>query len=623
MLKPRIHPIACCALLAFVASCGEDVVAPPGTEESPCIDYANEPGWRGSVAVDWAEAAEATGNLLVCSGRYMWLTLVEVSDPTQPRVVSKLPEPVDHIRVNGDLAYATSPIGKLVIVDIANPDAPTIVGSLDVPSLYGPQYLDVANGSAFVVESPSDTETLLRCIDVSDPVNPTSAWNAAIAAGAYDIAASDSHVFVMGRTGLHIVDAATGSSLGQDLAIPNGGTDVVYANETVFVSGGWRGGVHVVDVRKPEAPTIELELTPGITPPGRVYGLAVDGEHLFVATTRRVTVFSITNPRSPEEIGVLQTEDAFAMTAHGSRLYVIRYKEIEILDLKDFTFADAIARREVDDSIRHIELDGDLVYSFGSQIEVARVRTGSISPPLAKLDVEVTGPVVMADRLAYVRSESFLRVIDFSRPVAPREIGAVDLAPSSASFFALALGADVVYAGLWSGGLVVIDVNEPRRPHVLKRVELPAQTVHVVVGAQHAYAVGYAGLAVLDISDPRSPRQVAGLDVRGSSGTLFEDHLVVLDGDSTYVIDVSEPTQPIQVAELDNRGHASRILLDLPWAYVLQWETVRVLDFIDPRQPRYEGEVNVEYGTTSIGLGRHGLLAAGHRSMSLHPRHCR
>jgi len=228
----------------------------------------------------------------------------------------------------------------------------------------------------------------------------------------------------------------------------------------------------------------------------------------------------------------------------------------------------------------------------------------------------------MSGRLAYVQSGSRIHVIRFDGAASPREIGVVDLEVPYASRFTVAGRGDVLYVGLWAGELVVIDVSDPAQPRIRKRVASPAGTFDLVLGMEHAYAIGVRGLAVVDIHDPWSPIQLGTMDMSGNVIAISSEHLIASGDETTIVVEVSEPTTPVQIAELDNAGYARGISVDEPWVYILQTETVHVLDVVNPAQPRFVGQLNLDDYATEIRLGRHGLLAATYRSLSLYPGHC-
>lgn len=102
------------------------------------------------------------------------LTIVDVSDPTQPRItgsVSKLPETqhLDSITVVGNRAYGTAfYTQRLTSFDVSDPANPTILGSRSDYRLTYANDVQVKGRYAYVVDQ-STTAARLTVVDVTDP----------------------------------------------------------------------------------------------------------------------------------------------------------------------------------------------------------------------------------------------------------------------------------------------------------------------------------------------------------------------------------------------------------------------------------------------------------------------
>lgn len=98
------------------------------------------------------------------------LDVVDVEDPTRPVRVSstRLPGTFNQmvIRVVGSLAYIASGPAGLLIVDVADPASPRLLGSWNSPGLA--LGVDVVDGFAYLADQNSG----LRILDVRDPARP-------------------------------------------------------------------------------------------------------------------------------------------------------------------------------------------------------------------------------------------------------------------------------------------------------------------------------------------------------------------------------------------------------------------------------------------------------------------
>jgi|GEM_PF-7056015 len=100
------------------------------------------------------------------------LDVVDVEDPTRPVRVSstRLPGTFNQmvIRVVGSLAYIASGPAGLLIVDVADPASPRLLGSWNSPGLA--LGVDVVDGFAYLADQNSG----LQILDVRDPARPAS-----------------------------------------------------------------------------------------------------------------------------------------------------------------------------------------------------------------------------------------------------------------------------------------------------------------------------------------------------------------------------------------------------------------------------------------------------------------
>lgn len=106
------------------------------------------------------------------------LTVIDISNPTNPLIVTSLrdavnmPGPVD-VAVSGNYAYVASQSGsmstQLAVVNIANPASPVIVGSLSNSMLAGAYRIRVHNNFVYISAASASA---IDAVDVSNPAAP-------------------------------------------------------------------------------------------------------------------------------------------------------------------------------------------------------------------------------------------------------------------------------------------------------------------------------------------------------------------------------------------------------------------------------------------------------------------
>ena len=188
-----------------------------------------------------------------------------------------------------------------------------------------------------------------------------------------------------------------------------------------------------------------------------------------------------------------------------------------------------------------------------------------------------------------------LRVLDVTRPDAPRVIGSLDL-DGAATVTLVGRMAHVGITGnrpAEDSGLQIVDLSDPTRPRKLGFCPLPGYLSPVQVRGGLAFcAVGGLGLHVLDVSDPSALRLI------GKSGSLYAQGFALTDR-TAYVVDYRG------VAALDITRPASPTQIGLPpsaqtMAY-LKRRVRRVLRTLAKRDP--DAYVRLAYETLAAGAG--------------------
>ena len=127
------------------------------------------------------------------------------------------------------------------------------------------------------------------------------------------------------------------------------------------------------------------------------------------------------------------------------------------------------------------------------------------------------------------------------------------------------------------------------------------------------------GLEIIDVRDPSAPSRVGQLAFDGTPQSLElsenGEALFVAAGDAGLIaVDVSDPSAPSLLSEHDTPGVALQISLDGDWAFVADWNDVRVIDVSDPAAMRAVAteRVDVEGKPRVLGVAaRDGLSYFG------------
>jgi hypothetical protein len=227
-----------------------------------------------------------TATHAVVADRTAGLQIVDVTDPGTPHVVAALNLFWSiGVAVSGRFAYVTAGYGprSLVVVDLADPLRPQIVGQLTMPDWS--MGVAVAGNYAYVADSYGG----LAVVDVTDPRQPLLVGGVAMLF-ATAVAVSGTHAYVTDTYGIQVVDVA--DPLHPEIV---GATDTPAARVAVagpYAYATTAFGLQVIDVANPEEPQVVGE----IRAPGPAEGVAVSGGYAYVAS-RGVQVIDVTDPQ--------------------------------------------------------------------------------------------------------------------------------------------------------------------------------------------------------------------------------------------------------------------------------------------------------------------------------------
>lgn len=247
--------------------------------------------------------------------------------------------------------------GALSVVDVREPKAAAIVGSVATPDV---MYLGNAVVDRYVyVAAQGEQWSGLHVIDIHDPRKPQIISTLQMPGRAYTVATSGSYVYVTMNTsvsddapaflGLVVVDATNPrdpKEVGR-LAIPGGAASVAAKEGFLYTIGLPPSDeeeilvLHAVDVRSPSRPSI-VSSTPLH---GGGYGVVATEGWICASGVAAgptspdqagLSVFDVRDPADPSLVGTLLLDDAvMGMAGEGRHLYVVQENDVfRIVQLK-------------------------------------------------------------------------------------------------------------------------------------------------------------------------------------------------------------------------------------------------------------------------------------------------
>ncbi|MBU1675999.1 hypothetical protein KKA85_09490, partial [bacterium] len=519
---------------------------------SPCpahavnIDYTDYFHWAGLVEGAGSGSYEDVtlqGDYLYAARNEGGIHVVSVADPLHPVVVGEYATPDDalDIAVSWPYAYVAAAGAGLLVLDVADPADPLLLGSSPMPDLA--QGVAIDGNRAFVACGAFG----LVIVDIADPEVPFVADWLDTSGDAHGVTVWGAHLVVSdGFSGIHIVArdpyavVKTVDTPGQALGVfPAGdhlyvadydaglaivhaapiadaaivGTvrptpavlDVAVAGDMAVLASHY-GGIVTADVSNVTAPA----LIAGSTGASFAYGIALDGEHAYLAAGSFIHTYALGNGATVPVFDHLALNVPRAVAADRFYLYAIDFARLSVVDP-----------------------------GTGAKVGVC----GTLFDP---------HDICVAGSYAYIADDAVgLRVADVSDSTDPDLAVGIYLGGEA---WGLTLHEDRLYVAVDGLGLAVLSLEQDAgSPAWVGFGVTPGQARDVVVQGGVAYvADGTRGLHLFDVSGPGNPptlgslvssHEIRYLDVEGG-------YAYGIDGDELVVFDVTDPADIQLVATL-------------------------------------------------------------------------
>lgn len=551
--------------------------------------------------------------------------IVDISDPAHPRRVGEcsINGWARRLVVRDNYAYvASAPIrdgqsnqgGGLQVIDVSDPTQPRVVGEhtyFNSPCVWcvGSAYDVAVKGNyAFLAEEEAqliggEPRGTLAVFDISDPTFPwlVTSFDTS-SSGARSVTISGNHAYVgnyNSESGLLILDIsnpAAPTRVGGYATFDTVADVVVVGNRTYFAKFPNQSGiegVEVLDVSDPGNPA-RLGGLGNVWPNFFGRALAVTDGTLYVAAYSGLWIFDLTNPTQPQLAAEYDT-------AGGGK---------EVVVSGDITFV----------------IEGRVgLHTFDLSNPSQPVRIGGFrttgSPGAVAMH---QGRVFLTEQERVLRdAESRVRfqVLDVANPAQPRRLGGCDLGMDTGWPPRLAVLGEHAYVASGSQELHVIDTNDPSNPVPVSRYSSDWSVINVAASQTHVYLIGHREdpstgqqrrLEVLDVTVPTNPQRIGTYDLPGYAFylSIVGQQVYSTSGpDGFQVIDVSDPTAPKRLGGCDIEGWATTLTVTGDYAlvgstgFVDSSGGVTTIDLRDPSNPLRVSEWRTTASTSFAPAG--------------------
>jgi len=268
------------------------------------------------------------------------LKIINISNPEAPTLVSSystLKSLVD-VYVSGNYAYVADGSSGLQIVDISDPTALTLVGNYD--TLGSALGIHISGNYAFVADGSSG----LQIINISNPATPTLVGSYKTLGSAWEVNVSGNYAYVVeGSSGLQIINISdpTMPTLAGSYDTPGTAFNVYVIGNYAYVADSTDIQDHnlqVIDISNPTTPSLVYSELTNIT------DIYVSGSYAYLTARDKwilplnhyLYIVNISNPTSPiiKKYGMSTTGLPISVYVQSNYIYVIQ----ENVGLKIFRF---------------------------------------------------------------------------------------------------------------------------------------------------------------------------------------------------------------------------------------------------------------------------------------------
>jgi hypothetical protein len=558
------------------------------------LDVGNRHLLRNTLPT-WGEGGELVrvGAFAYLANGKRGLVVLSLADPLRPRIVGSVPLPglARTVVVHDHIAYVGCGKQGLAVVDIRESTDPRLVAML--PGLTAAHGMTVVGDHLYVTIFSIDVEPALAVLDISQPHYPRPQGRLPLSGQPTRVVAVGEHLCVAaGRAGLYLLtlDAAGLPGIATQLALPGQSVGLAGAGHYVYVGSTTGGLLTVVDLG-----TAVPKIVASLTVPGYINVLLIENERLYaLGSSSGGHVLDLSEPWQPRLTGYFDGPRAtMGIAAVGETVYLVGRKEgLQVVDLSTPAGLQVAGQLVFDQPVLAIALQPGLVFVTTSGGALYVIDRASPQQPqvIGSFPLQATCRLLVADQgllFAYIPKYG-LEIIDVSDPRQPR-LAAHYPHPLPAASNPGALAVDGPLTLLASDDkLLFLDVSNPEQPILSAVMTMPERILKLVVQGDLICATTVDGRLLLIDRNRRQLRGSLALPVRQLSDLALAGPMAVAvsKNDGLLSIDLTDPDAPRLLAMAPLALPPDRVTLQGSTAYVTnQQGGVQLVDLTDLSRP--------------------------------------
>jgi hypothetical protein len=507
----------------------------------------------------------------------------------------------------GSYLYLISAQAKAVVVDLTNPLAPVVSGSVNLPA--------AANGVAIVGRDGflADGTSGLVTLDVTNPATPTMTGATAISGNSWDVSLVGAYAYVANETGIALVPAQIAPQIALSrISLSLAGTTVTVSGLPQSVTGNAPIKVDIVNttsgvsvnnltVNADGSFTASLAAAPG-------NGMTIKATDSFGRITGPLSLGTVPFGSATHSLTITQamSDSAFfprVIATGGDWLAVSSYPtdngfsdKIVLYDITDR--ANPVYKRTIASgagNVRDLSIVNGWLLIAADRLSTLQLSNPASTPIFPGDFFGSDNAITVVDGLAFTaevnnNNDGRINIYDVSTPSTPRALGQKAVAGFGGyTFTALApLGSRyLVGVSNWKPSgvghdLMVIDRRDVQNLKKLSEIDIPNfDAFHVTVVGNYAYLTGVGGgLATVDLTNPLVPSIVGVVKTPGypRRTDALGSILAVADASAgATFVDIS-PALPTILGNQGTGGDAWDIAFNAATIYVAHDTGISVID---------------------------------------------
>ncbi len=534
----------------------------------PSLLILNDSLPAGSVVSTLTQAGNildmdyAQGRLYLATGK-TGLVIVDVSVPTSPTVLSRLPmTDALHVAVSdsGEAAYVTGGMSVIRILNVADPSRPKQVSVRDFTNAAFTDSL--VSGNTLLVAGGAKG---LFIYSIAEPKNPKRVTRVEHFTAVHALAIRDRLVAALDSDlGVVLVDCSAWNAPKILGSLP----ESVGATGAAFVEGGpallavTEGvqGTRIVDVTNPKAP-VSRSVAASPVPALNVCASGA-GSAVLACGEAGLWALDLGDPDHPAPSPLLVGDfPKGALTSLGDRVYLAKNSKIQTWNFAIPSSPSLESEASVPSPAVDLVVAGDLLLA---SCQDAGVLLFSLSNPAAPsllasftFEGSATQAAVAGGRMAVAAGSKGALLVDISDPSHPVQIG--EWTTETGFIAGVALGSEeLLWVAQSDRGTYALDVSDPENPQkVGESVSYDMNQGRLYLRGAHLFQPTLVGsINLADVTDPAKPEESGSIDSNASFSLAFSgDRMLVCDGPSGLrEMDVSDPEAAFPVAYFETPG---------------------------------------------------------------------